>query len=181
MSDAKCFEREFQIEGINKVQETKYLGLKICLNTQELLKNTWNEMKKKVEMYRRLTSSSNPTVSDTIMTAQIRSLMIYKYTPLIAAQFIRIEEIEKMELQLKRLAFRTSRDIPNIILRNVTELKDTKTCEIIRVLVLKNMKKINLKIDQLIQPKQINEVLKEQEKDLKKRSKIFLIKTLWIQ
>ncbi|KEJ82466.1 hypothetical protein OXYTRIMIC_060 [Oxytricha trifallax] len=112
------------------------------------------------------------------MTAQIRSVMIYKYTPLIAAKFLKIEDIEKMELQLKRIAFRTSRDIPNVILRNVTELKETNTSEIIRELVLKNMKKINLKIDNFIKPKKVNEEIKKQENESKKRNKIFITKNV---
>lgn len=68
--------------------------------------------------------SSNPTVVDSVMISKIRSLLIYNYTPLVGAGYVNIEEISKIEDKLRRLAFNTSRDISNKIVRNITEIRD---------------------------------------------------------
>ncbi|KEJ82805.1 hypothetical protein OXYTRIMIC_641 [Oxytricha trifallax] len=61
-----------------------------------MLKDIQTEMKKQTEIYQKLTESNNQTIGNTIMVSQIRSLLIYKYSPLMASKYLKIEEIDKM-------------------------------------------------------------------------------------
>ncbi|KEJ82631.1 hypothetical protein OXYTRIMIC_329 [Oxytricha trifallax] len=178
MSDSKEFCGIEEIEGIKKVQEIKYLGMNICLDTKSFLKKTWEEIKRTTLMYQSLTKSNNPTICDTIMVAQIRSLVIYKYTPLVATKYIKLEEIDKIETQLKRIAFKTPRDINNKILQNVTQMKESGTKDIIEQLVRKNMKNAKGNLDRFIIPKKAKTQIQENQQKLQKRKKLFLTKNV---
>ncbi|KEJ82627.1 hypothetical protein OXYTRIMIC_094 [Oxytricha trifallax] len=112
------------------------------------------------------------------MVAQIRSLVIYKYTPLVESGYIKLEEIDKIETQLKRIAFKTPRDINNKILRNVTQLKETGTSEIIYQLVQKNLKLAKPTLEKYFLKQKPKDQIKEKEKDLIKRKKLFLTKNV---
>ncbi|KEJ82612.1 hypothetical protein OXYTRIMIC_653 [Oxytricha trifallax] len=134
--------------------------------------------KKQNKFYQNLSKSNNPTIYDTIMVALIRSLIIYKYTPLVATRCIKIEEIDKIELQQKRLAFKTQRDINNEILRNVTQLKENGTREIIEQLVFKNMKKVNSNLDIFIISNKAKDEVHQSKQDLGKKKKLFITKNV---
>ncbi|KEJ82474.1 hypothetical protein OXYTRIMIC_342 [Oxytricha trifallax] len=112
------------------------------------------------------------------MVAQIRSLVIYKYTSLVASGYVKIEEIDNIETQLKRIAFKTPRDIANKILRNITQLKESGTSEIIQQLVQKNLKIAKLTIERYFEKQQPKSQIKEKEKELMKRKKLFLAKNV---
>ncbi|KEJ82808.1 hypothetical protein OXYTRIMIC_319 [Oxytricha trifallax] len=178
MSDSKEFKDVNTIDGIAKVEQVKYLGMNIRLDTKTLLKGTWDEIKKQTYFYQSLTRSNNATICDTIMVAQIRSLIIYKYTPLVATGYVKLEEIDKIETQLKRIAFKTPRDIPNRILRNITQLKESETKEIIEQLVLKSIKKVKNSIEKYLKPKETKNLLQEKKQELQKRKKLFITKNV---
>lgn len=120
-----------------------------------MVRDAKKQIRKNINQLRYLIKTKDTKVYHSLFTAFVRSLIIYHFTPLLAAGIIDVSDIEHFEMFLLRKMLGLPNDVKSAVIKSVNDHYLRETKEVILDLSQKILRKIEsqLKIDELLSKK----------------------------
>lgn len=110
-----------EIEGIQRVVKFKYLGMTIGNDRNEIIQEAKASIRRNITAIKWRLRQVDVDLKEIIMTAYVRSLLLYFATPLVTARLISAQSAEKIEREYLREVHLLPRDIKREAIVNVAQ------------------------------------------------------------
>lgn len=140
---AKPFKLITAVNGVQKVEEYKYLGMRLTNSKTSIKANAKKQVKKNQSSLCSRIRHQSHLSQKILFSAYLRSLIIYQFTPLFATGIINKGEIDRYEVYLKRKFMHLAYDIKSDVIMNVNDWFRHKLSETVdylyRKMILKEL------------------------------------------
>lgn len=140
----KSIKQNDEVAGVRRVDETKYLGVRVSLNKGAIKEKAKSQVMRNVASLKSRLRLLNNECINSVYTSYIRSLLVYYITPMVATAIMKKEEIAKLEGHIKRKILGFPNDIRTSVLNSITNTYKESTTDLISRLADTVQLKVNM-------------------------------------